>query len=217
MSNVKLIGSFLLSLGLGLALVACGDDDTTPPMVDAGIIMVDSGPMPMEDAGPIDMCEAPPPPYGTAVGRTLAPFTLQQCDGTDYSFYNEEWCDPATRFTVISIAAGWCGPCILESRQLTAEISIPYAPRGVRLIQIITQTEDYSAPDLAYCDGWVETFGLINIELIDPAQVTGIYFPDNALPSTIIVDEMGTIRFRENGVSEGLISLKAKLDELLAE
>jgi hypothetical protein len=178
--------------------------------------VVDAGPPP-DDAGPVDMCMAPDGPYGTAVGRRLEPFELMTCSGELFRFYDEEWCDPALRLSIINIAAGWCGPCILESRQLTDEITEPYRSRGVRVIQILVQTEDYSAPDGAYCQDWVDTFRLTNIELYDPTQITEIYFPDGVLPSTIIVDQEGTIRFRENGASMGLVSLKARLDALLAE
>ena len=85
------------------------------------------------------------------------------------------------------------------------------------MIQIITQDPEFRAPTLEFCQQWVDRFGLTNVEVIDPDQITNIYFPDNALPSTIIVDEEGTIRYRENGASDGLISLRAKIDELLAE
>ena len=103
-----------------------------------------------------------------------------------------------------------------ESSELTDRVTEAYRDRGIRVIQILTQDEDYAAPTLGYCEAWVSRFGLTNIELIDPAQVTGIYFPDNSLPSTIIVDSEGVIRFRENGATEGLVSLTSKLDELLA-
>ena len=201
-----------------LGLVACTSDDRDPVLgTDSGMIEVDSGVEPGVDSGPVDVCSDPPgEPYGTSVGRKLEPFTLQNCaDGTEYSFYNEEYCDAS--FTVISIAAGWCPPCIRESSELTERVTEAYRDQGIRVIQIITQDEDYAAPTLAYCEGWVSRFSLTNIELIDPSQITQIYFPDNVLPSTIIVDSEGVIRFRENGATEGLVSLTNKLDELLAE
>ena len=98
----------------------------------------------------------------------LEPFTLVACDGSDYDFYGVDFC--RARFTVLTIAAGWCGPAIQLSRTLTREISEPYGPRGVRVIQVITQTEDYGPPDEAYCARWVESYGLTNIQIIDPAQ-----------------------------------------------
>lgn len=208
-------------LSLALTMVACGGDDRggegdpDSGAVDAGGSDGDGGTGTGEDGSAAMACDAPPAPYGSLVGRKLEPFTLQQCDGTDYSFYNDEYCD--STLTVISIAAGWCPPCIRESSELTERVTEAYRDRGVRVIQILTQDEEYRAPTLEYCQNWVDRFGLTNIELIDPTQITQIYFPGNSLPSTIIVDDEGTIRFRENGATEGLVSLTNKLDELLAE
>jgi hypothetical protein len=209
----------------GMATAGCGDDDGGGD-VDSGVAMGDdAGPVGGEDAGggeedaggPDYLCDYPAAPYGTSVGRKFEPFTLQQCNGTPYDFVNEEFCAPDHQLTLISIAAGWCNPCIIESMQLEEEINERYAGMGVRVIQIITQDPEFRAPTLEFCQQWVDRFGLTNVEVIDPEQITNIYFPDNALPSTIIVDEEGTIRYRENGASDGLISLRAKIDELLAE
>lgn len=89
--------------------------------------------------------------------------------------------------------------------------------RGVRVIQILIQDEVYAEPSQAFCEGWVSRYGLTNVELRDPTQVTNVFFPDGSLPSTIIVDNEGVIGFRENGVSNQLMNLRKELDELLAE
>ena len=201
------------------AFAGCDDDDTDTDAggTDAGTdtsVEVDTGPG--DDAGEgMYPCAYPDPPYGTRAGRQFEPFTLEACDGTQYDFVNDEYCDPSHTLTVISIAAGWCPPCIAESEQLTEEITERYRDQGVRVIQVLTQTEEYNAPDGAWCDAWVERFNLTNVELIDPDQITGIYFPDGVLPSTIIVDNTGTIRFRENGATEGLVSLRAAIEDVL--
>ena len=201
-----------------VAMAGCGDDDGTDtptddvPMEDMGTTMADDmgaeGGLSCQDRVPTDG-------FGAIPGSNMSEFfmPLQTCDGTEYSFYNEDFCE--AEVTVISIAAGWCPPCIMESMQLEAEINAIYASQGVRVIQILTQKEDGTAPDLAYCDEWVSRFGLSNIELIDPAQFTSSFFPDNSLPSTIIIDSEGVIRFRENGASDGLTTLKAAIDEVL--
>ena len=217
--------SSTLRISLGalalLGLAACGGDD------DGG----GGGPGPTPDAGPMVTpdtgpgmefsCAYPPAPYGASTGRTFESFTLTNCaDGTPFSFYNEDYCSGSV-LTVVSIAAGWCGPCRLESAMLEEHINQVYGPMGVRVIQIVVQTDDYSAASIEYCQDWVDTYGLSNIELTDPFGMTQRYFPDNSLPSTLIIDHRpgheAEIRFRENGVSDGLISLRAKLDELLAE
>lgn len=220
---MKLQRILLAGLLMGATYVTgCGDDDGdtdaggTP---DAGG-EVDTGPAvdtgPTEDAGDgVYPCAYPDAPYGTRAGRMFEPFTLNTCDGTPYEFVNDDFCDPGHTMTVVSIAAGWCPPCIAESEQLTEEITERYRAQGVRVIQILTQTEDFNAPDGAWCQAWVDRFELTNVQVIDPDQITGIYFPDGVLPSTIIVDNNGMIRFRENGATEGLISLRAAIEDVL--
>jgi hypothetical protein len=142
-------------------------------------------------------CAAPDGPYGVESGRTLEPFTLSTCDGSNYAFYGPDFC--AARFTLINIAAGWCGPSIQQTTVFEEQYTDRYGHLGLRVIQIIVQTEAYGAPDEAYCTGWVSTYGLSNIELIDPAQITGSFFPDGALPASIIVDDRGVILHRFHG------------------
>jgi hypothetical protein len=85
------------------------------------------------------------------------------------------------------------------------------------VISALIQNNDYEAPDLAFCSGWVTQYGLTNTVVIDPAQETQIYFPAGSLPAVLIVDSNGVIRHREYGVSTELMTVRAALDELLAE
>ncbi len=212
-----------LLCALPLAAFGCGDDGGDTP-TDGGTAMNDDGgTTPTPDGGsttPTDSgteyaCDYPTGPYGTARNRFFEPFSLQQCDGSDWNFVNDGFCD--SQITVVSIAAEWCGPCIEESRQFEAEINERYAGQGVRLVQIITQNERFGPPTLEGCTAWKARFGLSNPVLIDPAQITSIYFPDGVLPSTVIVDREGRIRVRENGADMGLVTLRREIDALLAE
>jgi hypothetical protein len=214
--TTRALAPILCVLVLGLA--ACEDERDTPDGVDSGPIEIDSGPAPVDARDPaLPSCDYPQPGpiYGTDIFRPFRPFELEQCDGTPYNFYNQEFCD--STLTVISIAAGWCGPCIYESMNLTEQVTEMYRAQGVRVIQVLVQDEDYNEASGAYCQAWVDRFELTNVELVDPTGATQIYFPGGSLPSTIIVDREGIIRFREQGASKGLVSLRAKLDELLAE
>lgn len=199
------------TLLLALSLAACGNPP--PVMEDAPMVAVDA---PVTGMGPpIPPADAP---IGSSVGRSFRDFTLPQCDGTPYTFYNEEFWTPEHTFTVVSIAALWCVPCQQESAQLTSRIVNVYGDRGVRVVQIIVDGETRgSSFTPAQCDEWVSTYGLINPELMDMGgATTNIYFPDGSLPSTLIVDDRGVIRFRENGATMGLVSLSSALDSLLA-
>lgn len=226
-------------LALTLGLFGCGDDssvvpfdagatpDSGPDITDTGIA-TDTGPA-LDDAGTEPdtnngLTCAFNGPYGSTVGSVMAPiplasadnpFQLETCDGEGFAFPDQATCD--AKLTILSIAAGWCGPCIIESRNFERVINDAYDPADVRLIQLIIQKEDRSPPDLTYCRNWVERYGLSNTELIDPAQLTQVFFPDNALPQTVIIDNTGLIVARESGVSgEDLSSLTQRLDGLLA-
>lgn len=208
--SLSIAGSLIVSASLG----ALGCGGSNPPVEehpDAAVTTVDDA----GGAGPL--CDRIPTTlFGTSEGRRLENFTLPQCDNVDYTLYNEDFCDPDHTLTVISIAAEWCGPCQEESRLFTDTISIPYAPRGVRLIQVIIQNASYGPPDLNLCNRWVRQFNLThNIEVIDPSGVIAPAFPSGSLPSTLILDETGTIIHREDGAAPGLVTLRAELDRAL--
>ncbi len=210
--------SWLASLGL---LAACNGGGTAMMGNDAGIVIP-------PDTGAACANHIPNPPtdpdFGTLRGSSFQGFTLNRCDGTPFDFYGESYCSPEHTFTVISIAAGWCHPCQVESDLLTSNVVNVYGPLGVRVVQILVQDENGNPPDAAFCDFWTTAHGLTvapnaagvgNYELLDPAQITNRFFPDNALPSTIIIDSDGVIRFWEDGASESLASMTAELDRLL--
>lgn len=203
-------------------LAACGSSNPSGGN-DAGISLPDTGVgcahhIPDPDHNPADA------PYGTLIGRSFANFTLNDCNGNPYEFYGHDYCDSHLTFTVVSIAAGWCHPCQQESDLLTSNVVNVYGPLGVRVIQVLVQDPFGNPPDAAFCNDWVSMHGLSitpnaagvgNYELLDPAQLTNPFFPDNALPSTIIVDSDGIIRFHEDGATESLASMTSALDRLL--
>lgn len=195
-----------LAMMLGAAALGLTGCDSSPMGTDAGPVM-------LPDAG--DVCGPPTDGFGTSEGRNFLPFTLMRCDGSAYSFYGEAegYCE--TSFTVVSIAAGWCGPCRIEAGLMEEFLVDRYAAHGVRVVVAIIQNNDYEAPDLAFCEGWQSEYGLSNPVLIDPVQETQVYFPAGSLPATLIVDSAGVIVHREYGVSDNLETVRAELDARL--
>lgn len=181
-------------------------------------------PVEMPDAAMSDapaspgLCTAVPSRnFGTDVGRSFEGFTLQLCDGSDFNFYDEQFCSEEHAITVLSIAAEWCAPCREESRQLRDRILLPFEDRGLRIVQVIVQNASYGRPDLELCNRWVADHNLEGvIEVIDPDGLTSPFFPSGSLPSTAIIDETGAIVFRENGASPNLVTLSRAVERELA-
>ncbi len=163
------------------------------------------------------LCSAVPARnFGTDVGKSFEGFTLQLCDGSDFNFYDDQFCSEEHTITVLSIAAEWCAPCREESRQLRDRILLPYEDRGLRIVQVIVQDAQYGRPDLELCNSWVADHNLEGvIEVIDPDGLTSPFFPSGVLPSTAIIDETGAIVFRENGASPNLVTLSRAVEREL--
>ena len=194
------------ALTIAAVLVGCGGN---PPAMMGN----DAGPTGSGDSGPA-LCGDPGAPYGTSEGSHFLPFTLNRCDGTPFEFYADGYCDSS--LTVVSIAAGWCGPCRMEA-PLLRQIEADYRDQGVRVLSIIIQNNSFGEPSPSFCNGWVSEYSFEHPTLLDPTQETQIYLPMGALPATLVVDAAGTIRHREYGVSANLASLRGTLDTLLAE
>jgi hypothetical protein len=118
---------------------------------------------------------------------------------------------------------------MMESGLMRDQLDNMYGPRGVRVIQVLVQDPSRNTPNGAFCHQWASTFnltvvpdamtGLGNYELYDPMGITNQYFPDGYLPSTLIIDNHGVIRWHEDGLDAQngqLTSIRAQLDMLLA-
>jgi hypothetical protein len=224
-------GRYASSLVAVALLGACGSAPPATMDNDAGVILQPDTGVACANHIPDPANNPGDPQFGTFVGRSFgalmgshADFTLNDCNGNPHSFYSEGYCSPDHTFTILSIAAGWCMPCQYESSQFTDQIVSVYGPLGVRLIQIIVQDADGNPPTGAMCNQWANTYnlsvvpdasGVGNYELIDPAQITNAFYPSGYLPSTIIVDSDGIIQYYEDGTTESLAGLTAKLDQLL--
>lgn len=189
--------------------------------------------MPASDAGRDDAREAmdvsadavdvmdaescmPSPPYAGRVGTSFPPFELFDCAGSRWAFYEGESCGSPT---LVAIVAGWYYPSIRESMELTERYVRAFP--SLRVVVVIVQTEDYLAPDAAYCVSWQERYGLTDAEVVtDPEQAVSVLTlgGDEAIGTSFLVDRRGTIRYRYNGWDElTAAALDEGVIELLSE
>lgn len=165
---------------------------------------------------PLPACVTPDTASCVNVGCRFAPAILRSCDPgeAELPVYGADFCE--RRATLIVIVAGWCPPNMAEAPEIERYITQGYAARGVRVITVVVQKPDRSVADAAFCNAWRSNYSLTSTMATDPRMATGRYFPDMTLPSNMIVDRQGTIRWRTNGTSAGLAAMRAALDEVLA-
>ena len=122
---------------------------------------------------------------GVTVGKVLPAFTLAAVDGKPVHI------TPDGRVTVLNFWATWCPPCRAEMPELN-NFSRKYGDRvAVYLVNVqesqaavaeFLNRNQYDVPCLLDTDGKVaQTFRI------------------NAIPTTLVVDKQGTIKYRKSG------------------
>ena len=97
---------------------------------------------------------------------------------------------------LINFWATWCGPCRKEM-PLLEQIQKKYAPLGFTMLGVNVE-EDTRLMDTFLKDVPV-TFPI----LLDPANGVSKLYNVSAMPSTVIVDRKGTVRFIHQGYVPG--------------
>ena len=97
---------------------------------------------------------------------------------------------------LINFWATWCGPCRKEMPFLE-QIQKKYAPLGFTLVGVNVE-EDSRLMD-AFLNDVPVTFPI----LLDPANSVSKLYNVSAMPSTVIVDRKGNVRFIHQGYQTG--------------
>ncbi len=153
---------------------------------------------------------APPGPYGANVGETLQSLTLDDCDGEAVELGAIL---ASAELTLVSVGAGWCGPCIEESAALEPEFHRPFCGRGLAVVQILFQDDESFPATKLFCSQWRERFALELPVLVDPLFSTGRWFEAAQTPLNLLVDSSGVVRFRSSGTVP--VDLADQIDALL--
>ncbi|HEU4459174.1 MAG TPA: TlpA disulfide reductase family protein [Methylibium sp.] len=127
-----------------------------------------------------------------AVPQGPAPdFTLRTMDGRNLRLQEQRG-----RVVMINFWATWCGPCRQEMPHL-AKLYDKYRGSGFELLAVNVDEEQPKAIGLA------QKLGLKFPVLFDgDKKVSGLY-DLKAMPSTVLIDRDGRVRFQHRGYREG--------------
>lgn len=131
---------------------------------------------------------------GPAVGGDLQPapdFTLTDANGQSVTLS-----DLRGQVVMINFWASWCGPCRQEM-PLLEQIHQRYEPLGFKLLGI--NVEENPADGQAFLKERPVTFEV----LYDPENGISKLYDVVAMPSTVLIDRKGNIRFLHHGYKPG--------------
>lgn len=137
---------------------------------------------------------------GVTVGKKLTPFTLPDLEGKSIAL------GKPGKVTVINFWATWCPPCRAEMPELD------------RFYQKYRQTVDFYAVNVQEPPGQVAEFLAKNQYslpvITDKEGAVARMYRINAIPTTIVVDAHGVIRYRKAG-GVTMAELEGVIKELL--
>jgi len=187
----------------GFALLAAGCQGEEPSSDDpCGLQGVEGS----ASAGP------PGVAFGIEVGDTFEGFALSDCDGARH---DTRAIVAGSKLTLVSVGAGWCQPCIEETKRLEAEVFRESCQQGLRVVQVLFEDEQAKPATALFCSRWRDRFGLTFPVLRDPLFETSRYFsnPATEAPLNLLVRPDGEIAARVTGYVEG--ELPALIESLL--
>lgn len=131
------------------------------------------------------------PVAASSDGGVAPGFSLPDASGSKVALSNY-----SGQVVMINFWASWCGPC-REEMPLLDELHQRYAPMGFTMLGVNVE-EDSSLAD-RFLDGTPVTFPI----LYDRKNSVSKLYDVIAMPSTVIVDRKGQIRYIHHGYESG--------------
>lgn len=164
--------------------------------------------------GPDPSRRYPSGPYGTLVGGVMQPFELADCAGTTFRFAGPDWV--GARATLVTFTAGYCEGCAELARSIQSSVNLPYRPRGLRVVGVLTDGSVPGDPATrAFCQQWIFQAGISHPMALDLASALRSHTDRLTLPQWVLTDENGRILWRATGSAAALNELRTRLDALL--
>ncbi len=124
-------------------------------------------------------------------GEPAPDFTLNDADGNAVSLG-----DLKGQVVMINFWASWCGPCRQEM-PLLEQIHRKYEPLGFTLLGV--NVEENSADGQAFLKDRPVSFPV----LYDPENGVSQLYDVVAMPSTVLIDRRGNVRYLHHGYKPG--------------
>ena len=125
------------------------------------------------------------------VGKSAPDFTLKSLDGK-----NLKLSEMTGNVILINFWASWCGPCREEMPLLNA-LHNKYEPLGFTVLGVNVEE------DLKGAKGFLKNFPVDFPVLLDNTNKVSKQFKVVAMPTTIVVDRDGNMRYLHQGYKSG--------------
>ena len=126
-----------------------------------------------------------------AVSGIAPDFALQSRDGETVSLAGLRG-----QVVMINFWATWCGPCREEMPHLEA-LHQRYSALGFTLLGVNVEEDSENA------EAWLEEMPVSFPILFDPENRVSVLYNVLAMPSTVLVDRQGNLRFLHHGYQPG--------------
>ena len=144
----------------------------------------------------------PFPAAAAEVGKLAPDFTLKSLGGK-----NLKLSEMAGSVVLINFWASWCGPC-REEMPLLNSLHKKYEPLGFTVLGVNVEQ------DVKGAEGFLENFPVNFPVLLDSDNRVSEQYKVIAMPTTVVVDRDGNMRFLHQGYKSGD---EAKYRQMLKE
>jgi cytochrome c biogenesis protein CcmG/thiol:disulfide interchange protein DsbE len=209
-TNHRRLAAFLMALGLGTSIVACGDDDSSSDNADETATdvsgeTVDTGPAESGSAAAesgfapvtIDGDDLPelPGDDDPAIGMRAPSISGTNYDGEPVSF------TPGDRPTLLVFLAHWCPHCNAEIPMMLEWKDAGGVPEGLDIIAVSTSV-DSTYPNFPPGEWLADKGWTWPVIADDEAFTAGRAFGLSGFPFMVLVDAGGNVAARTAGQME---------------
>jgi peroxiredoxin len=127
----------------------------------------------------------------TAVGANAPDFTLRTLNGPNMRLQEQRG-----KVVLVNFWATWCGPCRKEMPHLN-RIASKYKSAGLVMMGVNVDDDVRKAAEVA------EKLNVNFPVLLDTDKTVSKLYDLNAMPSTMVIDRSGKVRFLHRGYQDG--------------